>query len=128
MKGSKFFKVTGILMIVAGPLSIILGIITLALIAIADSSAILALIGSILMIVGAILELIAGIVGVKNCNKPEKARACMTWGIIVLVINVLSTILILATYSNIFFWYYIVTVLVIPVLYLIGAVMNKKAA
>lgn len=131
MKGSKFFKVTGILMIVAGPLSIILGIITFAaaaLIAIADSSAILALIGSILMIVGAILELIAGIVGVKNCNKPEKARACMTWGIIVLVINVLSTILILATYSNIFFWYYIVTVLVIPVLYLIGAVMNKKAA
>lgn len=133
MKGSKFLKVTGILMIVAGPLSIILGIITFAaaaaaLIAIADSSAILALIGSILMIVGAILELIAGIVGVKNCNKPEKARACMTWGIIVLVINVLSTILILATYSNIFFWYYIVTVLVIPVLYLIGAVMNKKAA
>ena len=82
----------------------------------------------ILMLVSSIFELIAGIVGVKNCNKPEKAGTCMVWGIIVIALSVLSDVLTLVGNPDNFSIVSLLTGLVIPVLYLIGAVMNKKAS
>ena len=131
MKGSKFLKVTGILMIVFGALALILSIVAaIGLVALAalDLNTWQYTLAVILMLVGSIFELIAGIVGVKNCNKPEKAGTCMVWGIIVIALSVLSNVLTLVGNPDNFSIVNLLTGLVIPVLYLIGAVMNKKAA
>ncbi len=131
MKGSKFLKVTGILMIVFGALALILSIVAaigLATLAALDLNTWQYTAAVILMLVGSIFELIAGIVGVKNCNKPEKAGTCMVWGIIVIALSVLSNVLTLVGNPDNFSIVNLLTGLVIPVLYLIGAVMNKKAA
>lgn len=131
MKGSKFLKVTGILMIVFGALALILSIVAaigLAALVTLDLNTWQYTAAVILMLVGSIFELIAGIVGVKNCNKPEKAGTCMVWGIIVIALSVLSNVLTLAGNPDNFSIVNLLTGLVIPVLYLIGAVMNKKAA
>ncbi len=131
MKGSKFLKVTGILMIVFGALALILSIVAaigLAALVALDLNTWQYTLAVILMLVGSIFELIAGIVGVKNCNKPEKAGTCMVWGIIVIALSVLSNVLTLVGNPDNFSIVNLLTGLVIPVLYLIGAVMNKKAA
>lgn len=131
MKGSKFLKVTGILMIVFGALALILSIVAaigLAALVTLDLNTWQYTAAVILMLVGSIFELIAGIVGVKNCNKPEKAGTCMVWGIIVIALSVLSNVLTLVGNPDNFSIVNLLTGLVIPVLYLIGAVMNKKAA
>ena len=131
MKGSKFLKVTGILMIIFGALALILSIVAaigLATLAALDLNTWEYTAAVILMLVGSIFELIAGIVGVKNCNKPEKAGTCMVWGIIVIALSVLSNVLTLVGNPDNFSIVNLLTGLVIPVLYLIGAVMNKKAA
>ena len=131
MKGSKFLKVTGILMIVFGALALILSIVAaigLAALAALDLNTWQYTLAVILMLVGSIFEMIAGIVGVKNCNKPEKAGTCMVWGIIVIALSVLSNVLTLVGNPDNFSIVNLLTGLVIPVLYLIGAVLNKKAA
>ena len=131
MKGSKFFKVTGILMIVFGALALILSIVAaigLAALVAMELNTWQYTAAVILMLVGSIFEMIAGIVGVKNCNKPEKAGTCMVWGIIVIALSVLSNVLTLVGNPDNFSIVNLLTGLVIPVLYLIGAVMNKKAA
>lgn len=131
MKGSKFLKVTGILMIVFGALALILSIVAaigLAALVALELNTWQYTLAVILMLVGSIFELIAGIVGVKNCNKPEKAGTCMVWGIIVIALSVLSNVLTLVGNPDNFSIVNLLTGLVIPVLYLIGAVMNKKAA
>ena len=131
MKGSKFLKVTGILMIIFGALALILSIVAaigLAALVALDLNTWEYTAAVILMLVGSIFEMIAGIVGVKNCNKPEKAGTCMVWGIIVIALSVLSNVLTLVGNPDNFSIVNLLTGLVIPVLYLIGAVMNKKAA
>ena len=141
-KGSVFLKVTGLLMIIGGVFTIIVsgipGIIGYSAgKVIANSGELtagqvvgtLTLVGAIASLIGGLLELITGIVGVKNHNKPEKATTCLVWGIIVLVINAISLIMafaggmsgvgtIIAT---------VVGSLVLPVLYVIGAVKNKQS-
>ena len=98
-KGSGFLKVTGILMIIGGGISIILGIIAalgvaaLAYISDGEISSAMLYASVALMIVSAVAQLIAGIIGVKNCKKPEKAGTCMVWGVIVAVLCVVGTIL-----------------------------------
>ncbi len=131
MKGSKFLKVTGILMIIFGALALILSIVAaigLAALVALELNTWQYTAAVILMLVGSIFEMIAGIVGVKNCNKPEKAGTCMVWGIIVIALSVLSNVLTLVGNPDNFSIVNLLTGLVIPVLYLIGAVMNKKAA
>lgn len=130
-KGSGFLKVTGILMIIGGGLSIILGIIAAigvaALVYISDGTVSPALLYTsvILMIVSAVAELVAGIIGVANCNKPDKAGSCIVWGIIVAVLSVAGTIL-NSVGGGSFSAFSLILGLVLPVLYIIGAVFNKK--
>ena len=132
MKGSKFLKVTGILMIIGGAIGLILGIVALVstagLAALVGSSGLgLLYAASSLALVGGALEMVAGIVGVKNCNKPEKAGACIGWGVVVAVMSVLSNILNVVAGGSLSVPSLLLG-LVLPVLYIIGAAMNKKAA
>ena len=134
-KGRNFLKVTGILMIIGGALGLILSIVALAgsgLAAAALGGNIitgLLVFSSVVALLGSVIEFVAGIIGVKNNNKPEKAGTCLVWGIIVAALSVLSAILSLSGGSS--FGDVIgslITGLVIPVLYIIGAALNKKQA
>ena len=129
MKGRKFLKVTGILMIIGAVFGIIGGIIALigsgALAAVLETSAGGLMLASALILVSAIFQLIAGIMGVKNCDKPEKAQTCLVMGIIVAILSIAGNVTsnVLGSDFNIFSY---ATGLIIPVLYIIGAAKNKE--
>lgn len=126
-KGSTLLKVSGILMIIGGAISLIFAIIAIAGIAIlaaaGASSALLYAAGAIALL-GSVAELVAGIVGVVNWNKPEKAKTCICWGVIVIVLSIASCILEVAGGGD-FPVLSLLLGLVLPVLYIIGAVKNK---
>ena len=130
-KGTGFLKVTGILMIIGGGISIIMGIIaalgvaTLAYISDGTVSSALLYASVVLMLISAVAELVAGIIGVVNCKKPDKAGSCIVWGIIVAVLSVAGTIL-NSVGGGSFSAFSLILGLVLPVLYIIGAVFNKK--
>ena len=131
-KGRNFLKVTGILMIIGGAIGLILSIIALLGVGALDylsGGAVAGLLyaSGIVALLGSVLEFVAGIVGVANSKKSHKATTCLVWGIIVAAMTVLSTILALAGGNS--FGNQIASLLiglVLPVLYIIGAVMNKK--
>lgn len=135
-QGSKMLKVTGILMIIGGALALVIAIIAVIRIAAAASLAAgvlgggiiaLAVIASILALLGGGIELAAGILGVKNWNQPAKAQSCIVFGAIIIALSVLSNILNLASGSE-FNLFTLLLGLVLPVLYLIGAVQLKNMA
>ena len=131
MKGRKFLKVTGILMIIGGVFGIIGGIVAMigagALAAVLETSAGGLMLASALILASAVFQLIAGIMGVKNCDKPEKAQSCLVMGVIVAILSVAGNVIsnILGSSFNILSY---ATGLVIPVLYIIGAVKNRETA
>lgn len=130
-KGSGFLKVTGILMIIGGGISIIMSIIAVlgvaALVYISDGEASSAMLYASVafMVVSAVAQLVAGIIGVVNCKKPEKAGVCIAWGVIVAVLCIAGTIL-NSVGGGSFSIFSLVLGLVLPILYIIGAVFNKK--
>lgn len=128
-KGATFLKVTGIIMIVGGALGIILGIVALiaaiAANALAGGAGGLLVVAALIALVGSVLQLIAGIVGVKNCNKPEKAQTCIVWGAIVAALNVLSVVLTVAQGGDIAVSG--ILGIVVPALFIFGAIKNKQA-
>ena len=131
MKGRQFLKVTGILMIIGGAFGIIGGIVALigagALAAVLETSAGGLMLASALILASAVFQLIAGIMGVKNCDKPEKAQSCIVIGVIVAILSVAGNVIsnVLGSDFNIINY---ATGLIIPVLYIIGAVKNKEPA
>lgn len=127
--GSKFLKVTGILMIIFGSIALIIAI--MALLGLGVLEAIGAPMGllwasGIIALLGAVAEFVAGIIGVVNWNKPNKANTCIGWGIAVAAMCVISNIFTLIGYPENFNVFSLLTGLVIPVFYLIGAFKNKK--
>ena len=136
-KGKNFLKVTGILMIIGGAISMIVMII--ALIAIGAGDALtggevsastgkpgLLYASCIIGLLGSVVEFVAGIFGVAHSKKPEKANTCFVWGIIVVVFTVIGTVLSLIGGSSFGSQIvYLLTGLVVPVLYIIGANLNK---
>lgn len=80
MKGSKFLKVTGILMIIGSAMVILLGVIVAGFGALAAGvGAASGLTGNYFLallatLVGGICQLVAGIMGVKHCKNPQKAK------------------------------------------------------
>ncbi len=131
MKGHKFLKVTGILMIIGGAFGIIAGIVAIlgvsglaALVGSAAGTGILYM-ASILCLVSGIVQLIAGIMGVKNCEKPEMAQKCIVWGAIVAALSILGNILNVVAGSG-FSVTSLITGLILPALYIYGACLNKK--
>ncbi len=133
MNGHKFLKVTGILMIIGGALSAILGIVAvlgvaaLAYIASAQTEAGMLYASTILLLISGVVELIAGIIGVINAEKPQKAKVCIVWGALVAILSVAGTILGVVGGSD-FSVSGLVLGLVLPVIYIIGAVKNMQSA
>ena len=129
MKGRKFLKVTGILMIIGGAFGIIGGIVAMigagALAAVLETSAGGLMLASALILASAVFQLIAGIMDVKNCDKPEKAQSCLVMGVIVAILSVAGNVIsnVLGSDFNLLSY---ATGLVIPVLYIIGAAKNKE--
>lgn len=126
--GSKMLKVMGILCIIFGAIAIVLDIIALigvgALAAYgAPTGALIA--SCVIALIGAVMELVAGIMGVTNWAKPEKAMTCIILGFIIAACSVISNIITLVAYPASFSWVSIFTGLVVPVLYLIGAFQLK---
>lgn len=131
MKGRKFLKVTGILMIIGGSIAIIAGIIAVigasAMAVLLETSAGGLIFASVLTLVSAVIQLIAGIMGVKNSARPEKAQSCLVMGVLVALFSVAGNIMTVVLGSD-FNVIGLITGLVLPVLYIIGAVLNKKEA
>ena len=129
MKGRQFLKVTGILMIIGGAFGIIGGIVAMigagALAAVLETSAGGLMLASVLILASAVFQLIAGIMGVKNCDKPEKAQSCLVMGVIVAILSVAGNVIsnVLGSDFNVFNY---ATGLIIPILYIIGAAKNKE--
>lgn len=127
--GSKFLKVTGILMIIFGSIALIIAIVALLGLGVLEAmGAPMGLLwaSGIIALLGAVAEFVAGIIGVVNWNKPNKANTCIVWGIAVAAMCVISNIFTLIGYPENFNLFSLLTGLVIPVLYLIGAFKNKK--
>ena len=131
MKGRQFLKVTGILMIIGGAFGIIGGIVAIigagALAAVLETSAGGLILASVLILASAVFQLIAGIMGVKNCDKPEKAQSCIVIGVIVAILSVAGNVIsnVLGSDFNIINY---AAGLIVPVLYIIGAAKNKEPA
>ena len=131
MKGQKFLKVTGILMIIGAALSILFGVIIggvgvlVAKVAGASTLGFAFYLGLATTLVGGIIQLIAGINGVKHCNKPENAKKCITWGIIVIALAVISSVLQVIGGGKFNVLSFVIG-LIIPGLYIYGAFLNHK--
>ena len=130
--GSKLLKVIGILMIIFGAIAIVISLLAIGGVALISASLGgnigLYWIAIILNIVGAVFEFVSGIIGVKNWDKPEKAKTCVILGIVCIAIPVISNIITLAVYSESFNVFSLIISLVVPVLYLIGAMQLKNKA
>lgn len=138
LKGSTFLKVMGILMIVFAAIALVIGLIALAGIgamlsllgASAAQFASIITVASVLTLAGAVLELVAGILGVKNWARPERAGVCVTWGVILIVLCALSLLLNIIVYANVpgvsVNFFTLIVSFVMPVLYLIAAIQCKN--
>lgn len=138
--GKTYLKVTGIIYIVCAAILILFGGLLLAggaLVGsgtaggISEQNFAIGLVSGglgIAMIIYALLGLIMGILGVKNCNKPEKAGVCFVFGVIVLVLGLIGMVTTLlggnATISTIVSSLF---GLIIPGCYTYGAHLNKKS-
>ena len=143
-KGSMLLKVVSILMIIGGIIGAIGSVIMIVIAAIlptalndpevqasmaAEGTSAAAVTGvfvvaTIILIVSAVIEIIAGVKGKKNWNNPAAAKTLIIWGIVCAVLNVIGICFMASSDSS--FGAYIVTGLVIPILYIIGAVQLKK--
>ena len=133
-RGNLFFKIICVLMIIGAAISIILGIIgVIGCMIFADDPAYestwsMILASAVIAVAAGILQLIAGIVGIRNVDKPENATTCIIFGAVSLAANIvdqlfsnsLSDASTLSTASAIFIS------LAIPILYMIGVILNKK--
>ena len=132
-KSNGFLKVTGILMIIGGVFTIIFSILAVvgvgALAATLGTEADLGLlmVSSIIGLISGVVSLIAGITGAKNANKPEKATACIAFGCLTVLLSILGSILNVVG-GNQFSVLGLITGLIVPALYLVGAFQNKKRA
>lgn len=132
MKGHKFLKSTGILMIVAAAFSIIAGVfvgglgVLAAGLGAASGLTFAYWAALFLMLVGGICQLIAGIKGVRHSKRSEKAGKLIAWGVIVAVFSILSMVMNLVNGGE-FNGVNLLTGVAVPALYIYGAVLNSKA-
>lgn len=124
-------KFAGILLIIGGTVNIILDIISLiglgvlALVSSNEANMGFLVLANIFFLMGAIVSLIAGIKGVKNAGRPEKAKTCITFGILTAVFTVLGSIITIIAGESFNFIGFLLGLL-LPAIYLVGAFQNKN--
>lgn len=132
MKGHKFLKSTGILMIVAAAFSIIAGVfvgglgVLAAGLGAASGLTFAYWAALFLTLAGGICQLIAGIKGVRHSKRSEKAGKLIAWGAIVAAFSILSMVMNLVNGGE-FNGVNLLTGVAVPALYIYGAVLNSKA-
>lgn len=133
-KGKSLLKVVSILLIVFGAIAALVTLFGTLLVGILGGAAMaagavgegaLVIVACLIALAASTIDLIAGIVGVKNCDKPEKAQTCFIFGIVMIAVQVISAIMSIA--SNEFNFFTTLFGLVLPVLYTVGAVQNKQS-
>ncbi len=138
LRGKMMLKVTGILYIIFAVLSMLGGLLAMlggglfALGGIGANAYLGAALGGMILlsglvlILGNILGLVAGILGVRYCDKPEKAQTCFVLGVILIVfaaLNLLGQVFdssaggILGGLIS----------LILPICYTVGASWNKQS-
>ena len=132
MKGNKFLKITGILMIIAAVFSILAGTLLGGL------GAVVAGLGGasgltfsywawlLLTLVGGICQLIAGIKGVKHSKSSENSKNLIVWGVIVAAFSILGMVMNMVNGAS-FSISSLLTGVAIPALYIYGAILNSKS-
>ena len=129
MQKNQMLKVTGILMIVFGAIGIVVGLIALfgalALLAWIGGYALMLLLACVVATAAGAIQLAVGIIGVKNCGKPEKAASCLKAGIVALAVYALSIVLNLINGGNIGVLDIIFVAL--PILFIVAANQMKQA-
>jgi len=136
MKGKNYLKVTGILMIIAAALGFIWILFDILSISkIVENAKYLPNVSInldvlyasfIVLLIMYIVELVAGILGIVYCQKPERANVCLIAGVTLLVLTILGDILQMIGLSESNLAFSLITGGVLPVLYIIGAVLNSK--
>lgn len=123
--GKSLLKVSSILIIIFAGLGIV-GLLGLsALISAMGVSGMIVVLAFLVSGALAIVELIAGILGIKNCDKPEKAQTNLIFGVIMIAFVVINAIVTIVMKS--FVWWSTLSGLVLPIIYLVGALKNKEA-
>ena len=128
--GQKFLKITSILMIIGGIIAAIAGVI-----AILGVSTLVVLLGSaagsgllyascILVTITSVIEIIAGAKGLKACKVPENAGKCVTWGVVIAVLSIISIVIGLIGGGEFNITSLLLNLLV-PGLYVYGALKTK---
>ncbi len=128
--GRSLLKVTGILMVIFGSFNLIftlVGMLALGAIGGALGGAAGAAVGIGAVLIGSIsgiVQFVTGIMGILNANKPEKAMVCMVFGALMIVFVLVN----LFTNFSGFAIFGAIIGLVLPVLYIMGALKNKQVA
>ena len=118
-----YFYIGGIIAVIAGVIAI-LGVSALvALAGNADGTGLLYA-SSILVTIISVIEIIAGAKGLKACKVPENARKCVTWGIVIAVLSIISMVIGLIGGGE-FNITSLVLNLLVPGLYVYGALKTK---
>lgn len=127
--GKGMLKVVSILFIVFGAIAVVI-----SLIAVLGSAVLTAytgglggifLIGTILMLIVSALDLVLGIIGIKKCGDPSQAGYFIVTGIVLCALSLVSLIMSIASTG---FDVTSFVGFVLPILYIVGGNMNKKAA
>lgn len=132
-KGKSYLKITGVLMIIFGVISAIIyliGSVGGGLLIAGDKAKDVGTMALLVMIIGliwAVFEVVAGVMGVKNCENPQKADACLKMGIILIIFAAVSNVAQMVqegfTAGGIGS---LIVGLLLPVLYCYGAKLNKE--
>lgn len=131
---NKLLKITSILMIISGAIGTGVGFLALLGIAVTGVAALslgvsmgVLVLLTLLAIAGGIINLVAGILGVINASKPEKAKICIIFGILSLAVLLLGNIVDFVAGDGVNVLNLLKGV-VLPALYLAGAFQNQKLA
>ena len=83
---------------------------------------------SVVYLIWSVVELVAGILGVKNCNKPEKAKPLFVLAIVLIIFAIASVAL---SMTSVGFGGYallpLIAGLLLPVIFIIGAKQNMNS-
>lgn len=121
--GKGMLKTVSILFIVFGAIALVVSLLAVLGSALVGSG--LLLFATILMLIASALDLVIGIIGVKKSGDPTQAGFFIVTGIVLCALSLVSLIMSIASTG---FDVTSFVGFVLPILYIVGGNMNKKAA